>query len=102
MVVPVIKDVNQKSIKEITIELNGLVNKARKNTLSIDDISGGCFTISSLGNIGGHFFTPIINPPEVAILGVSKIATKPIQAIEVLSRESSFCRPNQKMGFQNQ
>jgi len=78
LVVPVIKNVDKKSIKQITIELNELVNKARKNSLTIDDISGGCFTISSLGNIGGAFFTPIINPPEVAILGVSTITTRPV------------------------
>ena len=78
LVVPVIKDVDKKSIKKITIEFNQLINKARNKELTIEDMSGGCFTISSLGNIGGKFFTPIINPPEVAILGVSEIATKPI------------------------
>tara|TARA_Y100001970_G_scaffold23435_1_gene27548 strand:+ start:27677 stop:28951 length:1275 start_codon:yes stop_codon:yes gene_type:complete len=76
--VPVIKNVNNKSIKELTIEFNQLVNKAMDNKLTIDDMSGGCITISSLGNISGKFFTPIINPPEVAILGISKIS---IQAI---------------------
>ena len=78
LVVPVIKNTDKKSIKRITIEFNQLIKKAREKKLTIDDISGGCFTISSLGNIGGNFFTPIINPPEVAILGVSKINTKPI------------------------
>ena len=78
LVVPVIKDVDKKSIKTITIEFNQLINKAREKKLTLDDISGGCFTISSLGNIGGKFFTPIINPPEVAILGISEINTKPI------------------------
>ena len=76
--VPVIKDVNKKSIKKITIEFNQLVNKAMDNKLTIEDMSGGCITISSLGNISGKFFTPIINHPEVAILGISKIS---IQAI---------------------
>ncbi len=71
--VPVIKNVDKKSIKQITIEFNNLINKAMDNKLTIDDMTGGCITISSLGNISGKFFTPIINSPEVAILGVSKI-----------------------------
>ena len=78
LVVPVIKDINKKSVKKITIEFNKLISKAREKKLTLDDISGGCFTISSLGNIGGKFFTPIINPPEVAILGISEIYIKPI------------------------
>jgi len=78
LLVPVIKGVNEKSIKDLTIEFNHLVNKARNNKLSLDDMSGGCLTISSLGNIGGKFFTPIINPPEVAILGISSHTIKPI------------------------
>ena len=78
LVVPVIKDIDKKSVKTITIEFNHLIKKARENKLTLDNISGGCFTISSLGNIGGNFFTPIINPPEVAILGISAINTKPI------------------------
>ena len=71
--VPVIKNVDKKSIKQITIEFNSLINKAMDNKLTMDDMTGGCITISSLGNISGKFFTPIINAPEVAILGVSKI-----------------------------
>ena len=78
LVVPVIKDLDKKSIKDITIEFNKLVLKAREGKLTIDDMSGGCFTISSLGNIGGQYFTPIINSPEVAILGISPIQTEPI------------------------
>ena len=78
LIVPVIKNIDKKSVKTITIEFNQLINKAREKKLTLDDISGGCFTISSLGNIGGKFFTPIINPPEVAILGISEINTKPI------------------------
>ena len=78
LLVPVIKNTDKKSIKTISIELTKLVNKARNGKLTIDEMSGGCFTISSLGNIGGKFFTPIINPPEVAILGISSIAVKPI------------------------
>ena len=78
LLVPVIKEANKKSIKKLTIELNSLVKKAKNGSLTLDEMSGGCFTISSLGNIGGKYFTPIINPPEVAILGISKIDTKPI------------------------
>ncbi len=78
LVVPVIKDVNNKSIKSIAKELTILISKAKNKRLTIEDMSGGSITISSLGNIGGNFFTPLINPPEVAILGISKINIKPI------------------------
>ena len=78
LVVPVIKNVDKKSIKQINTELLILINKAKNKRLTIDDMSGGCFTITSLGGIGGKFFTPIINPPEVAILGISKMDIKPI------------------------
>jgi len=76
LLVPVIKNVDKKNIKSITIEFNKLIDKAKKNELTTDDMSGGCITISSLGNISGKFFTPIINSPEVAILGISKIQTQ--------------------------
>ena len=78
LVVPVIKNVDKKSIKQINTELLILINKAKNKRLTIDDMSGGCFTITSLGGIGGKFFTPIINPPEVAILGISKMDIKPV------------------------
>mgnify|MGYP001178927306 FL=1 len=78
LVVPVIKNVDKKSIKKIAIELNILIEKARDGKLSLDEMSGGCLTISSLGNLGGTNFTPIINPPESSILGISKIQIKPI------------------------
>ena len=78
LVVPVIKNVDKKSIKQINKELLSLINKAKNKRLTINDMSGGCFTITSLGGIGGKFFTPIINPPEVAILGISKIDIKPL------------------------
>ncbi len=77
LVVPVIKDVNNKGFKDISIELAQLSSKARDGKLKIDDISGACFTISSLGGIGGTKFTPIINAPEVAILGLSKSQIQP-------------------------
>lgn len=78
LLVPVIKDVDKKGFKDIAIELAELSKKARDGKLTSADMSGGCFTISSLGGIGGTYFTPIINAPEVAILGVSKSSIKPI------------------------
>ena len=78
LLVPVIKDVDKKGFKEIAIELAQLSQKAREGKLTSSEMSGGCFTISSLGGIGGTYFTPIINSPEVAILGVSKSSIKPI------------------------
>ena len=78
LLVPVIKNINDKSVKSIAIELTDLVDKAKNGKLTIEEMSGGCITISSLGNIGGNYFTPIINPPEVSILGISSIKIKPI------------------------
>lgn len=78
LVVPVIKDVDKKGLKEIAIELTDLSFKARLNKLSILEMQGATFTISSLGGIGGTYFTPIINAPEVAILGVCKNKVKPV------------------------
>ncbi|WP_448092254.1 dihydrolipoyllysine-residue acetyltransferase [Pseudomonas lini] len=72
LVVPVIKDVDQKGVLAIAREMSALAEKARAGKLSVSDMSGGCFSISSLGGIGGTYFTPIINAPEVAILGVGK------------------------------
>lgn len=72
LVVPVIKDVDQKGVLAIAQEMSALAEKARAGKLSVSDMSGGCFSISSLGGIGGTYFTPIINAPEVAILGVGK------------------------------
>ncbi len=72
LVVPVVKGVENFGIKDFAIELQAAGEKARTGRLTPSDFEGGCFTISSLGGIGGRFFTPIINPPEVAILGVSR------------------------------
>jgi len=72
LVVPVIRDVNQKSVIEIARELDALATRARERKLSPADFQGGCFTISNLGGIGGTSFTPIVNWPEVAILGMSR------------------------------
>lgn len=78
LMVPVIKDANKKGIYEIAKELNVLSAKARDGKLVAADMQGGCFTISSLGNIGTQYFAPIVNMPEVGILGVSKSQMKPI------------------------
>jgi len=73
LVVPVIRNVDQKNIKELTKELNDISERARNKKLLPADMEGGCFTISNLGGIGGNYFTPIINPPQVAILGISRM-----------------------------
>lgn len=78
LVVPVIKDADKKGVVAIAKEMSELAAKAREGKLSPADMSGGCFSISSLGGIGGTGFTPIINAPEVAILGVCKASMKPV------------------------
>ncbi|MUK62653.1 pyruvate dehydrogenase complex dihydrolipoyllysine-residue acetyltransferase [Aliivibrio fischeri] len=78
LVVPVFKDVNKKGIYELSEELMAVSKKARAGKLTASDMQGGCFTISSLGGIGGTAFTPIVNAPEVGILGVSKSEIKPV------------------------
>ena len=78
LTVPVVRDVDQKSIYELSEELMDLSTRARDKKLKPDEMKGGTFTISSLGGIGGAFFTPIVNPPEVAILGVSQSAWKQV------------------------
>ncbi len=78
LVVPVIKAANRKSIWELSAEVSDLSAKARDKKLGIDDLQGGTFSISSLGALGGTGFTPIVNAPEVAILGVAKMQTKPL------------------------
>ena len=78
LVVPVIKDADKKGILQITQEMGDLAKKARDGKLGPADMSGACFTISSLGGIGGRYFTPIINAPEVAILGVCKSQMEPV------------------------
>lgn len=84
LVVPVIKHVDQLSVVAIAQEMTRLSNKAREKGLTPADMSGGCFTISSLGGIGGTAFTPIVNAPEVAILGLSRAQMKPIYCGEQL------------------
>ena len=78
LVVPVIKDADKKGVLQISQEMGELAKKARDGKLGPADMSGACFTISSLGSIGGRYFTPIINAPEVAILGVCKSQMEPV------------------------
>jgi len=78
LVVPVLKDADKKSVAEIAKEMGELAKKAREKKLTMNDMSGACFTISSLGGIGGTGFTPIVNTPEVAILGVSRSKMQPV------------------------
>lgn len=78
LVVPVLKDADAKSVTDIARELASLSQKARERKLRPEDLSGGSFSISSLGGIGGTAFTPLINPPQVAIMGVSRLAKKPV------------------------
>ena len=78
LVVPVIRDVDRKGIGELSRELGTVSARARDGKLGLGDMQGGCFTISSLGGIGGTAFTPIVNAPEVAILGVVRAKTAPV------------------------
>jgi pyruvate dehydrogenase E2 component (dihydrolipoamide acetyltransferase) len=78
LMVPVIRDADQKGLFDIAKELSDLAEKCREKKIKPSEMQGGCFTISSLGHIGGAGFTPIINTPEVAILGVSRAAMKPV------------------------
>ena len=78
LVVPVIRDCDKKGVLQISTEMGELAKKARDGKLTPGDMSGGCFSISSLGGIGGRYFTPIINAPEVAILGVCRGTIEPV------------------------
>ncbi len=78
LLVPVIKNADKKNLIDISVELNTLAEKARNKKLSLDEMQGGCFTITNLGGIGGTYFTPIVNSPEVAILGVSRGNYEPV------------------------
>ena len=78
LVVPVVKNVDQKSVSQIVLECSELAKKARDGKLGPAEMSGACFTISSVGGIGGTYFSPIVNAPEVAILGVNKSVMKPV------------------------
>jgi len=78
LLVPVIKDVDKKNITQLSVELSEISRKARDKKITVDDLQGGNFTISNLGGIGGTYFTPIVNSPEVAILGVSRGNYEPV------------------------
>jgi pyruvate dehydrogenase E2 component (dihydrolipoamide acetyltransferase) len=78
LLVPVIRDADTKSITQISVELSQLSEKARNRKISLDEMQGGCFSISNLGGIGGTLFTPIVNAPEVAILGISRARMEPV------------------------
>ncbi len=78
LLVPVIRDADRKNIIELSVELTALAEKARNRKLTLDDMQGGNFTISNLGGIGGTAFTPVVNSPEVAILGVSRSRVEPV------------------------
>ncbi len=78
LLVPVIKDVNEKSIAQLSVELSKLSEKARNKRISVGELQGGTFTISNLGGLGGTYFSPVLNTPEVAILGISRSAVEPV------------------------
>lgn len=93
LVVPVVRDVHQKDVLDIARDLAELSTKARERKLKIEEMQGGCFTISSLGGIGGTMFTPIINCPEVAILGVSRSSMQPVYDAKTKSFEPRLILP---------
>lgn len=93
LVVPVVRDVHQKDVLDIARDLGELSTKARERKLKIEEMQGGCFTISSLGGIGGTMFTPIINCPEVAILGVSRASMQPVYDSKSKSFEPRLILP---------
>jgi pyruvate dehydrogenase E2 component (dihydrolipoamide acetyltransferase) len=78
LLVPVIRDADRKNILEIAVELTQVATKARSRRLAVEEMQGGTFTVTNLGGIGGSYFTPIINSPEVAILGISRAVTEPV------------------------
>jgi pyruvate dehydrogenase E2 component (dihydrolipoamide acetyltransferase) len=78
LIVPVVKNVKDKNIFQLSKDMNELADKARRRKIGLEDLQGGCFTISNLGGIGGTYFTPIVNSPEVAILGVSRGSFEPV------------------------
>jgi len=78
LIVPVIKDTDKKNLTQLSVEMNEIADKARNRKIGLEDLQGGCFTITNLGGIGGTSFTPIVNIPEVAILGVSRGSYEPV------------------------
>ena len=92
LVVPVIRDVDRKTVWELAAEARELADKARTRKLKPAEMQGGCFSISSLGNMGGEGFTPIVNTPEVAILGVSRMAVRPVWVAVIRPSRHQRCR----------
>ena len=92
-VVPVIKDVDKKSIVSLSEELMDISKRSKNKALKPKEMKGGTFTISSLGGIGGTAFSPIVNPPEVAIMGVSRSRIKPVFHKETQSFEPRLIMP---------
>ena len=78
LLVPVVKNADQKNIVQLSVELAQLSEKARTRKITLEEMQGGCFSISNLGGIGGTYFTPIVNAPEVAILGISRAKMEPV------------------------
>ena len=78
LLVPVIRDVDQKNIMQLAVELNETAERARAKKTTLEEMQGGCFTITNLGGIGGTAFTPIVNSPEAAILGLSRSMMEPV------------------------
>ncbi len=93
LIVPVIKNVDRKNLTEIAIEVNSIAGKARNRKISLEELQGGSFTITNLGGIGGTSFTPIVNSPEVAILGVSKGSYEPVYVEKNSLSESAGFQP---------
>ncbi len=91
LIVPVIHDAQDKSLLELAAEINDLGSRARSNKLSLNDLQGGTFTLTSIGSIGGIFSAPIVNYPEVAIMGIQKIEKRPVvRNDQVVIREMTY------------
>jgi len=93
LLVPVIKNADTKNIQQLSIELSQLSEKARSRKIALDEMQGGCFSVSNLGGIGGGFFTPIVNQPEVAILGISRAKMEPVYNKETRQFEPRLMLP---------
>jgi pyruvate dehydrogenase E2 component (dihydrolipoamide acetyltransferase) len=78
LIVPVLRDVDKKSLLDLSLEVSELAEKARQRKVSLEELQGGTFTVSNLGGIGGTHFTPIINKPQVAVIGLGKGTLKPV------------------------
>jgi pyruvate dehydrogenase E2 component (dihydrolipoamide acetyltransferase) len=93
LLVPVIRDADRKNIVQLSVELAQLSEKARTRKISLEEMQGGCFSISNLGGIGGTYFTPIVNAPEVAILGISRARMEPVYSKETGAFAPRFMLP---------